>query len=152
MINENTCEEFFDFIISTYQLEDYILDRLEFYITTKFGNNGNIKEVKLELDKCISSYKIRTEDDKNVPPRSVTIQDVKVQVRHKYGDSHEVDCSCDSKYMLSAMDRIGKAIRNVYHWVNIDQACYIVMDNTGGHGTKDAINEYTNHLLNDYSI
>ena len=54
--------------------------------------------------------------------------------------------------MLSAMDRIGKAIRNAYHWVNRDQACYIVMDNAGGHGTKDAINEYTNHLLNDYNI
>ena len=150
--NENTCEELLELIYSTYQLEKYILDRLEFYITTKIGNSGNTKEVKLELDKAITSYEIRTNNDKNVPPRSVMLQDVKVQVRHQYGDSHEVDCSCDSKYMLSAMDRIGKAIRNAYHWVSRDQSCYIVMDNAGGHGTKEAINEYTHHLHNEYNI
>ena len=149
---ESTCEDFLQVIQGAYQLEEYVVQRLEFYVVTKVGNNGNTKEIKLELGNNISTYSIRTEDDKTLPAREVTIADVNLHVRHQYGDTHEVDCSCDSKYMLSAMDRVGKAIRQAYHWVSINQSCYIVMDNAGGHGTKDAINEYTHHLLNQYNI
>ena len=39
--------------------------------------------------------------------------------------------------------RVGKAIREAYHWINPADPCYLVMDNAGGHGTKDCINEYT---------
>ena len=43
--NENTCEELFDFIISTYQVEDYILDRLEFIRPLKLATMAIQKKV-----------------------------------------------------------------------------------------------------------
>ena len=40
---------------------------------------------------------------------------MKVQVLH--GDVIERDCSCDSDYMVSAMDRVGDAILKSFHWI-----------------------------------
>ena len=70
----------------------------------------------------------------------------------KIGDVVERDCSCDSNYMLTAMDRVGVKIREKFHWVPQSEVCYIVMDNAGGHGTDDAIVEYTAKLKNNYNI
>ena len=68
------------------------------------------------------------------------------------GDEVEEDCSCDSEYMLTAMTRVGAAICKAYHWIPITHKCYLVMDNAGGHGTQDAINSYTQKLVDDYNI
>ena len=54
--------------------------------------------------------------------------------------------------MIGAMDRVGKAIRDAYHWVPREQKCFLVMDNAGGHGTNTAIEEYKNNLRNNYNI
>ena len=44
------------------------------------------------------------------------------------------------------MDRVGASIRAVYHWVPPTQKCYLVMDNAGGHGTEETIEEYVRML------
>ena len=54
--------------------------------------------------------------------------------------------------MLSAMDRVGKAMRESYHWIDINVVIYLVMDNAGGHGTDNAIIEYTRLLKDTYNI
>ena len=54
--------------------------------------------------------------------------------------------------MIGAMDRVGKAIRDAYHWVEREQKCFLVMDNAGGHGTKAAIQQYEMHLRKEYNI
>ena len=56
-------------------------------------------------------------------------------MRYKHGDEVEEDCSCDSKYMLGAMNRVGEAIRARYHWIPREESCYLVMDNAGVHGS-----------------
>ena len=71
-----------------------------------------------------------------------------MKVRHQRGDTVEVDCSCDSAYMLTAMDRVGASIRDAYHWIPRSKKCYLLMDNAGGHGTKETIDEYV-RLLNE---
>ena len=73
-------------------------------------------------------------------------------MRKEIGDEVEVDCSCDSEYMLHAIDQVGKAIQNAYHWIAMETKCYLVMDNAGGHGTNDAIQQYTNNLRKNYNI
>ena len=78
--------------------------------------------------------KIRSEDNKYLLTQNVTLDDLKVHVRNEYDDSMKVDCSCDSLYMLVAMDWVRKAIRKGYHWISTAQPCYIVMDNVGGNG------------------
>ena len=70
----------------------------------------------------------------------------------KKGDMIETDCNCDSAYMLSAMDRVGQAIRASYHWVPRSDPCYLVMDNAGGHGSNDAIEKYVRMLDEKYNV
>ena len=45
-----------------------------------------------------------------------------------------------------------KAIRESYSWVPMTQKCYLVMDNTGGHGTDSTIEKYTTEMLEKYNI
>ena len=68
------------------------------------------------------------------------------------GDEIEEDASCDSAFMIPAMDRVGAAIRKSYYWVPITEKCYLVMDNAGGHGTTEAKDNYVKMLLEKYNI
>ena len=141
------------FIISTaYDLNEVITDCLEFFFTTKVGANGNTKDVPLEDDCLFKNKQIQTENDKNIPARTVLLSDIKLHVRKEIGDEMQVDYSCDSWYMLKAMECVGKAIRAAYHWIAREKECYLVMDNAGGHGTNEAIQQYTNNLRDCYNI
>ena len=84
---------------------------------------------------------IRTEIDSTIAARPLTLIDLDIKVRYQRGDTIQVDCSCDSAYMLAAMDRVGQSIRSAYHWIPSTEPCYLVMDNAGGHGTDEAIEE-----------
>ena len=136
-----------------YHLEDAVVDRLEFFYVTKIGKNGNTKNVKFDDEEVFLSTKnIRYESDSNLPSRTVIISDINVCVWNQIGDEVEEDTNCDSSYMIPAMDHVGKAIRKAYHWVPIEQKCYLVMDNVGGHGTDVAIKEYRDNLEVKYNI
>ena len=136
-----------------YELENAVVDRLEFFYVTKIGNQGNTKDVRIEeTDGNISTMKIRRHDESTLPSEFILLNDINVKVRYKIGDEVEEDASCDSGYMLSVMTRVGTAIRSSYHWIPITQKCYLVMDNAGGHGTNEAITSYSKTLLDDFNI
>ena len=80
------------------------------------------------------------------------ISNIMLKVRYQEGDIIEKDCSCDSSYMLSAMIRVGKAIREKFHWVPMHEKVYLFIDGAGGHGTNEAINEYDKNLMIDFNI
>lgn len=89
----------------------------------------------------------------------VELSDVEIGVRYQKNDKITKDVSCDSKWMLETMDGVGKAIREAYHWVkwnplNVQQSdtIYLVMDNAGGHGTDEAVQQYSKDLKNNYKI
>ena len=63
-------------------------------------------------------------------------------MRHLDGDVIEKDVSCNSTYMKSAMRRVGIAMRRSYHWVDISTVIYLVLDDAGGRGTNETVNEY----------
>ena len=54
--------------------------------------------------------------------------------------------------MLASMDRVGKAILLAFHWIRIEDPCFLNMDNAGGHGTKVAVEAYTELLKDKYNI
>ena len=80
-------------------------------------------------------------DDNNFKLSKISLKE-----RYQEHDTVEKDCSCDSEYLLSAMNRVGEVIRQSFHWVPIDELVYLFIDGAGGRGTKDAIIEYTNNL------
>ena len=67
------------------------------------------------------------------------ISNIMLKVRYKEGYIVEIDCSCDFNYMLSAMKRAGKAIREKFHWVPMHERVYLFINGTGGHGTNELI-------------
>ena len=73
----------------------------------------------------------------------VTQDDIELHVRLQAGDITQEDCSCDSDFMLKIMPRVATAMREKFSWVPNETPLYLVMDNAGGHGTKDCITEYT---------
>ena len=96
-----------------YALDDAIADRIEFIYKTKIGGRGNTKDVSITEGELRGM--IRTEDNPAIPARALTINDLSIKVRYRRGDTIEVDCNCDSDYMLGATDRMGASIRSSYH-------------------------------------
>jgi hypothetical protein len=68
------------------------------------------------------------------------------------GEYYEQDCNCDSDWMKIHMMEMGEAIRKAYHWVPFDQEIELIMDNAGGHGTKDAIEWYEREIKERYNV
>ena len=87
----------------------------------------------------INKKLIRRHDDTNLPSSLLLLDDIIVKVRYIIGVEIEENASCDSTYMLGAMDRVGQAIHKGYYWVPMTQLISLVMNNTGGHGTNTAI-------------
>ena len=143
-----TVDELREVIQEQYALDDAVVDRIEFQYKTKIGNKGNSKMVSIFDGGSKLEGEIRTDDGK----RQLTVQDLNIRVRYRRGDMIATECSCDSAYMLSAMDRVGKSIREAYHWIPPSEKCYLVMDNAGGHGTDDAIEKYIKMLDEKYNI
>lgn len=119
----------------------------------KIENKGNTKDIRIDNeDDNVASLKIKRQDDLTSPSKLLLLNNINVNIWYKIGDEIEVDASCDSGYMLSAMNRVGEAIRKSYQWIPISQKCYLVMDNTGGHSTNEAITSYTNTLEEENNI
>ena len=80
------------------------------------------------------------------------MDDCQLKVRYQRGDTIEKDVNCDSAYMLLAMNRVGKSICDTYHWIPCSKKRYLVMDNTGGHGTATAIGKYVKVLKYNWNV
>ena len=81
-----------------------------------------------------------------------TLEDLTLKVRIEKGDLLEVDCLCDSAYMLEAMDTVGRKIQAAFWWIPEEQIIYLFLDNAGGHGTNKAVEQYTQDLREKYKI
>ena len=82
----------------------------------------------------------------------LTLDDIKLFHKRPAGTVIKNDVSCDSEFMLRTMPKVGAAIREKMPWVPREQPIYLQMDNAGGHGTKAAVGEYTQHLLDRHNI
>ena len=73
-------------------------------------------------------------------------------MRYKIGNDIEEDYSCDSDYMIKAMDQVGVAIHKTFHWIPDHQTCYLVTNDAGGHGINADITQYTSLLFDKYNV
>ena len=78
----------------------------------------------------------------------VKLADLHVGVHYLKGDMVTSDINCDSEYMLDAMPCIVAAIREAYIWVPPTKDILLVLDGAGGHGTNEAVAEYTAAMKN----
>jgi len=87
------------------------------------------------------------------PLRAITIEDLLLRVRRERGEEYEKDVTCDSEFMLDHMLVIGAAMRDAYSpFVPFEVPLYLGMDNAGGHGRKDVIEEYVQKLKDQHNV
>jgi hypothetical protein len=99
----------------------------------------------------VGHYKGRTSPNGNADDL-VPLDKVELYLMRKRGDEYEKDCSCDSSFMMDNMDGIGAAIRQKFWWVPRDVPIELIMDNAGGHGTKDCIKDYIDMLKTNHNV
>ena len=75
-----------------------------------------------------------------------------MKVRVNVGDVIETKDTCNLEYMVGAMDQIGQSAQQKYYWVPLHEFIFMVMDNAGGHGTKETVKLYTEMLKTKYNI
>ena len=62
------------------------------------------------------------------------------------------DASCDSPFMRAIIGIIVAAIQEKMHWVQAEKDIYLMMDNTGGQGSKETIREYKAQLKEKHDV
>ena len=134
------CDDLKKIVGDAYELEDYIIDCLEFSYKKLIGKKGKAKYIPID------------NDDELLDDTSFKLSEISLKVRNQEHDTVEKDCFRDSEYMLSAMNRVGESIRQIFHWVPIDELVYLFIDGAGGRGTKEAIIEYKNNLQEKFNI
>ena len=73
-------------------------------------------------------------------------------VKNRAGNVQEVDVSCDSDFMEKVMPKVGKAIRDSYHWVPLAIPIFLYLNDAGGHGTKEVVGAYVRTLADDWNV
>ena len=146
-------EEIFNIIEEHYLLDNFIRERLQMVYVTYSAGGQKQKKICREnriIGEVIQRALIRPQID--AEPRGLTYNDLLLEVKPKENDTREVDASCDSEYMLRTMHKVGRALREAYHFKPVEETIYLVMDNAGGHGKKEAIKEYTKYLKDEYNV
>jgi len=80
----------------------------------------------------------------------VDFADISLRVRLQPGNMSEHGCSCDSDFILEAMNQVGKKLQLI--WKNRAVVIYLVMDIAGCHVTNDVVQRYTEILKRDYNV
>ena len=135
-------------VSETYELRAEIAQRLVLRYRTFGTKNESIKTVPAET--CLGRLKIR--HLVGARPKPLELQHTEIYVQRKKGELVEKDVTCDSQFMLDNMVTIGATIRSKFHWVLKEVTIYLIMDNSGGHGTKDAITQYVADIKHDHNV
>jgi hypothetical protein len=115
-----------------------------------YTSGGNVTWKALPKAKTIAGISIQGKGDDIQRP--LTVGNLVLQVQWKKGDKVMEDVNCNSEFMLEHMDSIGEAIRKSHNWIPAREPIYLIMDNAGGHGTNDAIEQYVGTLWQRYSV
>jgi hypothetical protein len=140
--------EFLRLIVEFFGLMEEVEPNLCLQYET-FVRGNKQKKTLGEAEPILQNNNVTDEHGNNRP---LTIDDLELSIRLPAGTAVTEDISCDSNYMLDVMPRIGAAIRQNYPWIPRDKTIYLVMDNAGGHGTEQAIRQYTTDLLERFNI
>ena len=147
-----TGDEMKQAVVNDFDLDEDMAKRLTFRYVSK-ASNGKNNWHNLRSDEKIGGKTIFVINDEGERvQRPLKIEDLVMKVSYKKGETYEKDQTCDSKFMAKIMPEIGEAMRKAYHFVPKEIPLFLIMDNAGGHGKKDCIEEYTNLLKEKYNI
>ena len=142
-------DELIERICEFYNIDEKVQEHLTFTYNSH-SSTGKTKKVVHLYDGPLLDGRIYV--DSNGVHHPLFIDQIRLEkcVPAKSPIHHDV--SCDSKFMLSNVDLIGKAIRSAYHFVDAAEIIYLVLDNAGGHGTIEAKEEFEKKLRKHYRV
>ena len=115
IVNGMTLGNLKDALANQYQIGEDICERI--VVRTHVGEKRKCEYVE--------------KDDALIPTQdTLTIGDYTLMVKNRAGDVQEVDVSCDSEFMEKVMPKVGKAIRDSYHWVSLAIPICLYLNNT----------------------
>ena len=142
-------------IQDAYQIDNDIKSRLvfsysSFPIRSTTGKSAKIRIKDGDDQLLVGEKKVKDEPASN--PRPLTVTDIDAYVLVPKNTAIQEDISCDSEFMLGAIDEIGTAIRSKFFWVDKKTSITLFMDNAGGHGTDEAKEQYVSKLAEKYNV
>ena len=142
-------EELIERICEFYNLDDNTQENLTFTYVSH-SNTGKTRKI-IHLNKGPLLHGRIYVDDNGVH-HPLFIDQLKLEKHVPANTPTHHDVSCDTKFMLSNVDVIGKAIRSAYHFVDPTEIIYLVLDNAGGHGTVEAKEQFEERLRKKYRV
>ena len=135
-----TIAELSQLMVEFFHLDDDVAEALCFRYETQVG--GQRRMVELLANETLEGKIVRTLQGE----RELTIDDVDLSCYYPQGTVVEREVNCNSQFMLRILPEIAREIRESYHWMPPNERIYLVMDNAGGHGTREAREQYTRQL------
>jgi len=96
-------------------------------LSYKSMKRTKMSETILTIDDNEDDLIARQIKDETGALRALTMDDLELSVYIKKGDEVEEDCLCDSMFMLTTMDEVGRAICSYFSWVPATTVIYLIM-------------------------
>ncbi len=137
--NNYTMNELSHLITNYYQLEEDVAATLCYQYTTHVGaeRTRTYREV---LGYETIEHKTKINEQGMETP--LTTYDVDLSCYLRQGTVVEREITCNPAFMLENLPLIAAEMRRKFHWIPPKESVYLVMDNAGGHGTQETIEEY----------
>ena len=114
------------------------------------SNTGRSKKrVRFEDDPLLDN---RIYTDKDGTDHPVYLDQLQLHVKKERGTEIQVGVTCNTNFMLANVREIGCSIRSKYTSVPFNTPIYLVLDNTGGHGTSDCKKRFMRILHRKYNV
>ena len=148
----NDSEYLIDLLTEKFQFSDEVQQRLVLRYSS-FGTTGKArKKTDIVWVPGKPMGDVDVYDEENGEGRALDLNDLSLSVLYTTSDTRSVDVNCESEFMMSTMRPIGVAIRQAFHWVPQEEEIDLIMDNAGGHGRKDIIDEYKELLKTEFNV
>jgi hypothetical protein len=144
-----TATELLTLVADYYELDDDVAEALCLRYVTHVGGERNRRTITMRGNETIPEIFITTLEGNQ---RALTIDDVTISCFYPRGSIIKEEVTCNSRFMLETMPTIGAKICRNMPWVPHEQPIYLIMDNAGGHGTREAVGRYTRALRNQFNV
>ena len=137
--------------VDEWEIDDDTRSHLRIRYCTYSPKTGKTKwNMLAEDDKMLG--RVGRVDKQSSVRMPIMLKHLHLQYLRERGEDYDLDCTCDSDFMKANMLNIGQKIRDAHHWVPREQEIILIMDNAGGHGTKDCIDEYVAQLKQVHNV
>lgn len=137
------CDNLIENICEFYNLKEEVQCNLTFSFQTHTSTGRTSTPERIQEGKLLENC-IYIDDTGGRHP--LFLDQIKLEKKVPPGTLVHHEVSCNTRFMLSTVNEIGRSIRKAYHSVPKNCPIYLVIDNTGRHSTIKAKATFENRL------